>query len=183
MFYTEVNAEGHIVRSCYTEDPVAHPAAEGNRALPDRAPVYDPHYQTIARVEPVPEEAEEIVYEVTDLPIERARGVAMRRIENWRTEAIQAAIVEFNGKRFNADRDAGLNISSTVTTILAGIPLPEGFGVISADDEDVPMTGEEIIDLAEAIFLSTAGLFGKSSTLKAQAKAATTIEQLQAIVW
>ena len=41
----------------------------------------------------------------------------------------------------------------------------------------------EIIDLAEAIFLSTAGLFGKSSMLKAQAKAAKTIEQLQAIVW
>jgi len=183
LFYTEVDADGHIVRSCYTEDPAASPAAEGNRALPDSAPSYDPHYQTIVRVEPVPADATEVVYEVTSLPIAQARGVAMRRIEKWRTEAIQSAIVTFNGKRFNADRDAGLNISSTVTTILAGIPLPTGFGVISADDEDVPLTGEEIIDLAEQIFLSTAGLFGKSSQLKAQAKAATTIAELQAIVW
>ena len=69
MFYTQVNAQGMIVLSMYTEDPSAL-VPEGSRLLPDnppQPPIIIPGITRAQRVEPVPQDATEVPYTIVDV--------------------------------------------------------------------------------------------------------------------
>lgn len=64
MLYTQVNAEGVVVLSMYTEDPTAE-VPLGSRLLPDnppQPPQTTPGITRAKRVEPVPPDVTEIPY-------------------------------------------------------------------------------------------------------------------------
>jgi hypothetical protein len=69
MFYSQVNPNGYITLSMYTVDPAAV-VPEGYRLLPDnppQAPQVNRLTHSVNRIEPVPYDALEIIYEVVQL--------------------------------------------------------------------------------------------------------------------
>lgn len=90
MWYTEINSSGGIVRACFTENP-NHPVTQNteteNWLLPDEIPEYDSNTQYIVRVEPVPEGASSIVYQIFDIIVtdeEKAQIIREQRNEKLR---------------------------------------------------------------------------------------------------
>lgn len=61
-----VDADGMVIRSCYTENPDAG-VYEGCRLLPDIIPTINAASQSVHRIEPVPKDAQAIPYEIRDV--------------------------------------------------------------------------------------------------------------------
>ena len=69
MMYSQIDPEGYISLSQFTENPEAI-VPEGYRLLPDnipQPPEYDPYFFIPERIEPIPGDATEVPYRIIPL--------------------------------------------------------------------------------------------------------------------
>ena len=92
-----------------------------------------------------------------------------------------AAGVTWNGHRWDADTAAQLNVSGMATSINAGVPLPRDFYWTSFDNENVPMTAQDVLDLGAAIVAFNFAVHDRNRSLKAQIEMASTLSDVAAI--
>ncbi|MED9214058.1 DUF4376 domain-containing protein [Escherichia coli] len=88
---------------------------------------------------------------VTDLlTVEKAREQKGEEINAWR-DAMEAAsyVFEFNGRRWDYGKETQARLEPSAAAARAGA-LPEQFFWTDADNNDVPVTAEELIALSDA---------------------------------
>lgn len=102
------------------------------------------------------------------------------------TAACNAAIdggFEYDGHTYDSDSRSRQNITGLATAITAGVPLSEGFTWRDKDNNDVPMTEQDVIALGAAAIQHVQQQYAISWALKEQVDNATTLEHLEEIKW
>lgn len=66
IFYTVIDSDGNIVRSSHTADPNFVPGVN-QRLVKDQQPMWDPNYQELERITPVPDGQDYVEYRVTNV--------------------------------------------------------------------------------------------------------------------
>lgn len=103
-------------------------------------------------------------------------------IDNAKNNAIKGG-VSYKDKIFqSAEKDRNL-LTSTVSLFAITKQLPEGFVWISKDNEAVPFTLEELIELGGIMANSVNTNTIKARTLKDKVEQAQTLEEIEAIKW
>lgn len=95
--------------------------------------------------------------------------------------AVMALGTSLHGYRWDADAAAQLSVNGMATSINAGIPLPSAFYWTSFDNQDVPFTAQDILDLSAALAAFNFAVHDHSRTLKSQIADAATIDAVMAI--
>jgi hypothetical protein len=73
-----------------------------------------------------------------------------RQIDIEREQAI-ASGVEYDGNQFDSDRVSISNLTGTVSAFSAGVPFLNGFVWRSSDNQNIPMTLQDLIGLSAAM--------------------------------
>ncbi|EDP2938644.1 DUF4376 domain-containing protein [Campylobacter jejuni] len=103
-------------------------------------------------------------------------------IDKAKSNAIKGG-VSYKDKIFqSAEKDRNL-LTSTVSLFAITKQLPEGFVWISKDNEAVPFTLEELIELGGIMANSVNTNAIKARTLKDKVEQAQTLEEIEAIKW
>jgi len=132
------------------------------------------------RVLLTPEEESAVRAEWGNLP--SLKAIAHVRINADREMAMDAGVT-FNLNVFDSDERSRENLTGTVSAVNAGIALPLGFTWRSRDNRDIPMTAADLVGLSAAMLQHVNGQYHKSWQLKARIDAATTKEEIDAVVW
>jgi len=86
-------------------------------------------------------------------------------------------------KTYQADQNSIDNLTWMLLTFSSAQTTPSGFYWIALDNTQVPFTFADLQGLAAALGTQGASAFAQFQLLKAQVKAATTVADVQAIVW
>lgn len=86
--------------------------------------------------------------------------------------------ITFKGNRFDSDPVSLSNLIGWVTGINSGIGLPPGFTWRSEDNQDIPMSVEDVLGLAETMLLQSTLCYKKSWELKEQLNQINTYQEL-----
>lgn len=114
--------------------------------------------------------------------IKYAKEFKKDEIDNAKNNAIVGG-VSYKDKIFqSAEKDRNL-LTSTVSLFAITKQLPEGFVWISKDNEAVPFTLEELIELGGIMANSVNTNTIKARTLKDKVEQAQTLEEIEAIKW
>lgn len=114
--------------------------------------------------------------------IKYAKEFKKDEIDNAKNNAIKGGI-SYKDKIFqSAEKDRNL-LTSTVSLFAITKQLPEGFVWISKDNEAVPFTLEELIELGGIMANSVNTNTIKARTLKDKVEQAQTLEEIEAIKW
>jgi hypothetical protein len=130
--------------------------------------------ETYATVQPPPYPAS------IALPQAQAAQIALL------TADYQAAIsqpVAYMSTTFQADPDSQMLLNKVLTALTPTGAVPSGFGWLDAGNNLVAMTLAQLQGLAAAMMTQGWAAFQHLQTLKAEVRAATTVSQVQAIVW
>ena len=116
----------------------------------------------------------------TTLDVEKA--LLVEKISKRRDEIICCG-VEFEGNQYDTDSEATARLTTLVTTINAGIPMPLDFSYRTSANNDIKMSELDVKNLLSAIVKKTDATFKKSWDLKSQANSAISIAELSFITW
>ena len=102
-------------------------------------------------------------------------------IEQWRDAACYENVTALN-REWQADARSQDLLNKAISLAGMGLPLPEVWR--DADNNDMAVSSiNELLVIAGAMALQTQTAYGISWTLKAQVDAATTTEEIEAVVW
>lgn len=114
-------------------------------------PAFDPTYQTLsAPAYTVNASDVAVSYTVTDFPIDQVKTNKKSAVNLMREQHIQQGIT-WNGNLFETDIASQGKLTAVVTSVAAGLTLPANFTWRTADNIDVPMTGQDLKDLAQVV--------------------------------
>lgn len=102
------------------------------------------------------------------------------------TKACNGAIdsgFEYNGHTYDSDSRSRQNITGLAAALTAGVPLPEGFTWRDADNNDVPMTAQDVIALGAAAIQHVQACYAISWDLKAAIERKRSIKGLEDVQW
>lgn len=117
-----------------------------------------------------------------DAKLKYAKEFKKDEIDNAKNKAIEGG-VSYKDKIFqSAEKDRNL-LTSTVSLFAITKQLPEGFVWISKDNEAVPFTLEELIELGGIMANSVNTNTIKARTLKDKVEQAQTLQEVEAIKW
>lgn len=117
-----------------------------------------------------------------DAKLKYAKEFKKDEIDKAKDNAIEGG-VSYKDKIFqSAEKDRNL-LTSTVSLFAITKQLPEGFVWISKDNEAVPFTLEELIELGGIMANSVNTNTIKARTLKDKVEQAKTLEEIEAIKW
>ncbi|EGC6704052.1 DUF4376 domain-containing protein [Campylobacter jejuni] len=117
-----------------------------------------------------------------DAKLKYAKEFKKDEIDKAKNNAIEGG-VSYKDKIFqSAEKDRNL-LTSTVSLFAIAKQLPEGFVWISKDNEAVPFTLEELIELGGIMANSVNTNTIKARTLKDKVEQANTLEEIEAIKW
>ncbi|HED5352696.1 TPA: DUF4376 domain-containing protein [Campylobacter jejuni] len=117
-----------------------------------------------------------------DAKLKYAKEFKKDEIDKAKDNAIEGG-VSYKDKIFqSAEKDRNL-LTSTVSLFAITKQLPEGFVWISKDNEAVPFTLEELIELGGIMANSVNTNTIKARTLKDKVEQAQTLEEIQSIKW
>ncbi|WP_144673482.1 DUF4376 domain-containing protein [Campylobacter jejuni] len=117
-----------------------------------------------------------------DAKLKYAKEFKKDEIDNAKNNAIEGG-VSYKDKIFqSAEKDRNL-LTSTVSLFAITKQLPEGFVWISKDNEAVPFTLEELIELGGIMANSVNTNTIKARNLKDKVEQAQTLEEIQSIKW
>ncbi|HFU5770853.1 TPA: DUF4376 domain-containing protein [Campylobacter jejuni] len=117
-----------------------------------------------------------------DAKLKYAKEFKKDEIDNAKNNAIEGG-VSYKDKIFqSAEKDRNL-LTSTVSLFAITKQLPEGFVWISKDNEAVPFTLEELVELGGIMANSVNTNTIKARTLKDKVEQAQTLEEIEAIKW
>lgn len=123
-----------------------------------------------------------LVNDQWEIDLDLYRAKINTQINADRGQAI-AGSVTYDGIVFDSDDVSRNNLTSMLTAVQAGVPLPAGFTWRSKNDQDVPLDATGLIELAAAMLGHVNLQYQKSWDLKAQVAAAMTVVELDAIAW
>jgi len=112
-------------------------------------------------------------------------SVQQTQIQTLQT-AYQAALqvpIAYMGTTFEADASSQIVVAHSITVYTVEGATPPGFYFVDTNNNQVPMTLAQLQGLGSAIAASYWTVFQKWTTLKAQVLAATTLAEVQAVVW
>jgi hypothetical protein len=98
----------------------------------------------------------------------------------------QAALqvpITYMGTTFEADASSQIVVAHSMMVYAVEGATPPGFYFVDSNNNQVPMTLAQLQGLGSAIAASYWSVFQKWTTLKAQVMAATTLAEVQAVVW
>lgn len=107
-----------------------------------------------------------------------AQSLQIAEIEASYQSAIQLP-VSYMGTTFQADATS----QDVLTKSLAPGSVPSGFFWLDANNNQVPMTFQQLQGLAAAMLAQGQTAFAKKTMLKQQVRSATTVSAVQAITW
>ncbi|HEF7145106.1 TPA: DUF4376 domain-containing protein [Campylobacter jejuni] len=117
-----------------------------------------------------------------DAKLKYAKEFKKDEIDKAKNNAIEGG-VSYKDKIFqSAEKDRNL-LTSTVSLFAITKQLPEGFVWISKDNEAVPFTLEELIELGGIMANSVNTNTIKTRTIKDKVEQAQTLEEIQSIKW
>lgn len=117
-----------------------------------------------------------------DVKLQYTKEFKKDEINKARDLAIEGG-VSYKNKIFqSAEKDRNL-LTSTVSLFSIARQVPEGFVWISKDNEAVPFTLEELIELGGIMANSVNANTIKARTLKDKVEQAQTLEEIEAIKW
>lgn len=117
-----------------------------------------------------------------DAKLKYAKEFKKDEIDKVKNNAIEGG-VSYKDKIFqSAEKDRNL-LTSTVSLFAITKQLPEGFVWISKDNEAVPFTLEELIELGGIMANSVNTNTIKARTIKDKVEQAQTLEEIQSIKW
>lgn len=117
-----------------------------------------------------------------DAKLKYAKEFKKDEIDKAKNNAIEGG-VSYKDKIFqSAEKDRNL-LTSTVSLFAITKQLPEGFVWISKDNEVVPFTLEELIELGGIMANSVNTNTIKARTIKDKVEQAQTLEEIQSIKW
>lgn len=114
--------------------------------------------------------------------LEFARKKKLAEINTTRTNKLDQP-VSFGGYLWSASPVAVLNLTQVMGLINSGETVPAKFTWRTIDNQNVPATAANLIALNKAIFTHTYTVYKQSWNLKDQVLAATTVAEIEAIVW
>lgn len=104
------------------------------------------------------------------------------QIEEWRDVAI-ASGVNYNGYIFDSDPVSIANLNDTLTVINCGMELPSLFVWRTKDNLNVPMSEENLKELANTFFIHKNQCYTKSWQLKELVDKCRTTNEINNIKW
>ena len=99
-------------------------------------------------------------------PATEVRAIKKSQVNQMR-DAKMALGVTYNGQVYDSDAIAALNLTSVLTLVLSGAPLPPGFTWRSKNNSNVPMTVADLRGLAGALFQRGQAVYAASWAHKA----------------
>lgn len=112
------------------------------------------------------------------VPMETVIADQISALKKSYNDAIQLP-VNYMSTTFQADE----NSQNVLTKSLVAGSVPPGFFWLDSNNVQVPMTFTELQGLAAAMLVQGQAAFAKLQTLKAQVRAATTVEEVGLVVW
>jgi hypothetical protein len=100
--------------------------------------------------------------------------------------AYQAALqvpIAYMGTMFEADASSQIVVAHSMMVYAVERATPPGFYFVDVNNNQVPMTLAQLQGLGSSIAASYWTVFQKWTALKAQVLAATTLSEVQAVVW
>jgi hypothetical protein len=119
---------------------------------------------------------------VAEVAVEIVREVKDAEIEKARDEAIDAGIT-FRGHPVQTDDRSRMNLIGTVAAVAAGVPLPKDFTWRAGDNVDVPLDRDGLIELAAAVLAHVNDQYKKSWALKDTVESATDVAEVGGVAW
>lgn len=104
-------------------------------------------------------------------PLSDVRALKKSQVNQLRDIKMAAGVL-FAGELYDSDAIAALNLTSTLTLVLSGTPLPTGFTWRAKNNTNVPMTVADLKGLAVALFQRGQAVYAASWTHKANIDAA-----------
>ena len=155
FYYDEVNEEGEIVARKVRLLPTTPPLTPGHRWVP---------------------------WEPT---LGEEKQIKRERINRDRTYQCVATIAaEVNGVSYNWQADERSQQMILASIVLASVGVVDVPAVWRTEDNiNVPVTLQDLKNIARAMFLQTNNAFLKSWTLKAMLEQATSISEVESIQW
>jgi len=117
---------------------------------------------------------------VPPLTLSRAQEIQLAVIESAYKTAVSKPIA-YMGTEFQADAESQQLMASVITA--CGGSLPAGFAWFDTNNAPVAMSFTQLQGLAGAILLRGQPLFVTKQTKKAAIRAATTVQQVEAVTW
>lgn len=113
--------------------------------------------------------------------VELVKEAKKAEIEHWRDAACYADVTAL-GRAWQADARSQDLLNKAISLAGLGLPLPAIWR--DADNDDMAVAGiMDLLQIAGAMASQTQTAYGISWTLKAQVDAATTTEEINAVVW
>lgn len=107
----------------------------------------------------------------TPPPLSDIRALKKSQVNQLR-DIKMALGVTYGGQVYDSDAIAALNLTSTLTLVLSGTPLPTGFTWRAKNNTNVPMTLADLKGLAVALFQRGQAVYAASWMHKANIDAA-----------
>lgn len=139
----------------------------------------DPSHQPVPR-RPGPDY--NFVGGVWVIAMELVRSTKLTQMEVAYAAAIQQP-VSYMGTTFQSDTESQSILTSTLVALNAAGAVPPGFGWWDINNIKVPMTLPELNGLAGAMLAQGWEAFQNKQAKKDAARAATTIDQVNSVIW
>ena len=120
--------------------------------------------------------------DLADLKVSKLQYITIMR-----NAALASLYTDWNNDRWDADEGTSTRIANVLTMIeqanASGIPTPQAIPWRTYDNQDRYLTVPEMIQLGAAIFSAQQVVWNKQATLKNEITSASTIDEVNSIVW
>lgn len=163
--YSEVNPNGYVTRSLFTDDP-EHGVAPLCRLLPDSPPEgMEPPYIECKRVEPVPADATEIAYVITKMTADDIKKLKLKQfctiadllVDQLRSSYPEVEVLSWPRQETEARAFIGSGLEDDAP-LLKGIAVRRGI--------DLADLANRVIAKANAYASFTGNIFGERQRLE-----------------
>lgn len=125
-----------------------------------------------------------IPFTVTPEMLATVREVKKQEINAWRDRQENGSVIfEFNGHAWDGGKASQSRLSPVIAAVQAGM-LPPGFFWTDADNHDVELTTEQLVQLAEAMTQEMVAegfrIHERQRQMKAEVDALQTLEEIRA---
>jgi len=113
--------------------------------------------------------------------LEDAKARRKRELNQERLQQIEGGL-EWNGHTWDTDRQSRENLTAMVAYLNSGNPLPDGFTWRDADNVDVPLTKDEVIQFGAAMVQFANSVYKRSWAAKAAVDKATAPDEINTVL-
>ena len=154
---------------------------DGTKWVPDTPPVFDDTKQTRANVAEIPVNATEVPYVVTDIPLERLRGVRRELVEKARY-AVEAEGIVVDGIPIDTDRHSRAAMMEVFKAMQDGF-VTSSINLKTSNGFTPDLDISAMTSIVRATMVHVQEAFNKEARLIADINAAANAEAINAVGW